>query len=735
MGLQDVKLKMEYRSPGDNMVTEFYIPLLRHATLYRRSVGFFSSTSLIDISKGIASLVKNGGHIQMIASPKLSDEDIEAIDKGYEKRDALVEKRLLAGLDEEYTDYFALERLNLLANLIADGRMDIHIALIEKGGNTGMYHEKLGIISDDDNNAVAFSGSMNESNTAIKVNYETTDVFRSWSDPDRVELKIDAFNKLWSDSDPNVRIIDFPSVPKKILEKYRRGAPNLNIDEEQYPQSYSLPSETVSLPVAERRSYGARCPEGLKLHTYQQEAIDKWAAEHYHGIYDMATGTGKTLTGLASIARLSKDLNDHLAVIIVCPYQHLVEQWVEDIVKFNIKPIIGYGASPQPKWKERLKKAVRDLTLREDKQFFCLICTNATFRKAYVQTAIDEVNKIGTPVLLVVDEAHNAGAVSFLKYLDDRFKYRLALSATMDRHMDETGTKGLYDFFGRACINYPLKQAIKDGHLTQYRYHVIPVSLTDEERMQYEVLTKEIGQNYIKSEKGYSLTERGKLLAIQRSRIVAAASEKMTALRQTIEPYRNDKNILIYCGAANVLAEDEDKSETAPSDVRQIDAVTRFLGLELKMRVAKFTSDEDIKQRESIKDRFQKGDLQAIVAIKCLDEGVNIPAIKTAFILASTTNPKEYIQRRGRVLRKFPGKEYAEIYDFVTLPRPLNDVNSLSKEELKADYTLVINEIRRMKEFSESSQNSIDSNAIIWQVQKSYDLTDKQIIDGIHIAS
>jgi len=717
------------------MVTEFYIPLLCNATLYQRSVGFFSSTSLIDISKGIASLVKNGGHIQMIASPKLSDEDMEAIDKGYAERNALVEKRLLEGLDEEYTDYFALERLNLLANLIADGRMDIHIALIEKGGNVGMYHEKLGIISDADKNAVVFCGSMNESDIAIKVNYETTDVFRSWYEPDRdrAQHKIDAFHNLWTGSEPNVTIMDFPSVPKKILEKYKRGKPNLNIDEEQFHQSYSIPTETVSLPVAEHKANVARCPEGLKLYPYQQGAIDKWAAEHYCGIYDMATGTGKTLTGLASIAKLSEDLNDHLAVIIVCPYQHLVEQWVDDIVKFNINPIIGYGTSPQPKWKERLKKAVRDLTLREDKQFFCFICTNATFRKSHVQTAIDEINKIGTPMLLVVDEAHNAGAASFLKYLDYRFKYRLALSATMDRHMDQAGTKGLYDFFGSVCINYPLKQAIRDGHLTQYRYHVIPVSLTDDERMQYEVLTKEIGQNYIKSDKGFSLTERGKLLAIQRSRIVAAASEKMTVLRQTIEPYRNDKNILIYCGAANVLAEDEDKSETEPADVRQIDAVTRILGLELNMRVAKFTSDEDIKQRESIKDRFQKGELQAIVAIKCLDEGVNIPAIKTAFILASTTNPKEYIQRRGRVLRKFPGKEYAEIYDFVTLPRPLFNVSSHTKDELKADYTLVINELRRMKEFSASSQNSIDSNAIIWRIQKAYALTDKQVRDGIHI--
>jgi len=727
MGLQDVKLKMEYRSPGDNMVTEFYIPLLRHATLYRRSVGFFSSTSLIDISKGIASLVKNGGHIQMIASPKLSDEDIEAIDKGYEKRDALVEKRLLEGLDEEYTDYFALERLNLLANLIADGRMDIHIALIEKGGNTGMYHEKLGIISDDDNNAVAFSGSMNESNTAIKVNYETTDVFRSWSDPDRVELKIDAFNKLWSDSDPNVRIIDFPSVPKKILEKYRRGAPNLNIDEEQFPDIEACPAEETvpsSEDSSEEPPEGARLPDGMELYDYQNRAIARWAEENYRGIYDMATGSGKTLTGLGSVARLSEDLKDRLAVIIVCPYQHLVDQWVEDIVKFNMNPIIAYSNSPQKDWFKRLKNAIMGQRLGTQK-FFCLICTNATFRGSRIQ---EQINKIKVPILLLIDEAHNAGAAGFIKYLDDRFAYRLALSATLDRHMDKKGTEALYNFFGSPCIHYSLEQAIKDGKLTPYKYHPVVVYLTDDELERYNQKTREISQCIIHDAGGTShLSEKGKLLAIQRSRIVAAAENKLTELRKKIQPYIHEKNILVYCGAANVLKEEEDESETADEDLKQIHAVTDILGNELGMSVAKFTAEEPADERRTIKEEFSSGRLQAIVAIKCLDEGMNIPGIRTAFILASSTNPKEYIQRRGRVLRRSPGKKYAELFDFITLPRSLGNTSGMTMEEQTGERTLAINEVRRIKEFSSAALNSMDANSLMWRIQDAYHLTEKDI--------
>ena len=231
----------------------------------------------------------------------------------------------------------------------------------------------------------------------------------------------------------------------------------------------------------------------------------------------------------------------------------------------------------------------------------------------------------------------------------------------------------------------------------------------------------------IKDKNGhFKLNKHGEMLALKRARIVAGASEKLDALREQMAPYIHDNNILVYCGATRV---NEDGSQSAfpdEGDLRQIEAVTRILGNELGMTVAQFTSRENIETRASIKEQFQRGDrLQAIVAIKCLDEGVNIPGIKIAFILASTTNPKEYIQRRGRVLRKAPNKPYAVLYDFVTLPRPLNSVSSLTSEQAQRDLSLVKNELLRIKEFGRLSQNPMDANNLIWAIQDTYHIVDE----------
>ena len=728
MGFKDYKVKSEYRSLIDNVVQDFYIPLLREAVSYKRAVGFFSSSSLVEISKGIAEMASEGGKIQLVASPYLSDEDIEAIKKGYEDRNRIIEKALLTQIAEEPTDYYSMERLNLLASLIADGIMDIQIAYTEDHGGIGMYHEKMGIIEDAVGDKIAFSGSNNESATAMSINYETMDVFRSWGDPsevERVRLKENAFYSIWHDTEPNIKVLEFPNITDALIEKYRRKSPNFNIDNDQFAKRILTYATRIGDMGRESQGpIGARVPENIKLRDYQEEAIAAWVGENYRGIFDMATGTGKTLTGLGAISKLSKDLDDVLAVIIVCPYQHLVEQWVEDIVRFNIKPIIGYSNSPQKDWKKRLARAVRDQKLRREKSFFCFVCTNATFANSTVQ---EEISKIQSPVLLVVDEAHNFGARSYARLLDERFTYRLALSATLDRHRDDEGTALLYDFFGKKCIEYSLDRAIEQDKLTQYKYFPIPVYLTDEELEKYEQKSYEMSKCLIKGKDGkYKLNKRGEILAMERARIVAGASQKLEALREYIAPYADDNNILVYCGATNVVDERADSSNTDEADIRQIEAVTRILGNEFQMEVAKFTSEENMEIRTTIKEQFQKGDrLQAIVAIKCLDEGVNIPGIRTAFILASTTNPKEYIQRRGRVLRKADNKPYAEIYDFVTLPRELDSVSGLTAEQAQRELSLVKNELARIKEFGRLSMNSMEANDLIWDIQEAYHITEE----------
>lgn len=726
----DLGIKAEYRSLIDNVVQDFYIPLLSEADSYKRAVGFFSSTALIEISKGVCSMAERGGKIQIVASPYLSDEDLAAIKNGYEERDKIIEGALFRSLSEEHTDYYSMQRLNLLASLIADGILDIRIAYTEDKNGIGMYHEKMGIIEDQEGNKIAFSGSMNESLTAMAVNYETIDVFCNWragSDSDRVALKSNAFYSIWNDSEPNIKVREFSTISDALIERYRKSPPNFEIDEEQFRRDKiyhrELQGASTGIPI------GARVPNDITLYPYQKEAISVWVGDNYRGIFDMATGTGKTYTGLAAISKLSEDLEDNLAVVIACPYQHLVEQWVEDIVRFNIKPIIGYSNSSQKDWKKRLSKAVLDQRIRKDKSFFCFICTNATFTNAYVQ---EQISKIKSPILLVVDEAHNFGARSYARLLDDRFTYRLALSATLERHRDEEGTEMLYNFFGKKCIEYTLERAIKEDKLTRYKYYPVLVYLNEDELTGYEQLSYEMSKCLIKDKNGrYKLNKRGEILALKRARIVAGAQEKLEALKEQVKPYAKDNNILVYCGATNVLDENADIYDIDESEIRQIEAVTKILGNEMGMEVARFTSQENIETRAMIKEQFQRGDrLQAIVAIKCLDEGVNIPGIRTAFILASTTNPKEYIQRRGRVLRKADNKDIAEIYDFVTLPRPLDTVSSLTAEQAQRDTTLVKNELERIKEFGRLSENSMVSNQLIWDIEEAYHLTENTAEGG-----
>lgn len=604
--------------------------------------------------------------------------------------------------------------------------MDIKIALVESNKNYGIYHEKMGIFYDDEGNKIAFSGSNNETYTGMDVNYEAFDVFCSWEnevDAKRADAKSEAFEKIWEGLDPKVLTYTVPEVKESILQKYMRSKVDYSMfNEEDFEpiDEMNLVEESTLDDVA----YGARVPDEVHLHRYQEEAIDMWQKKGFCGIFDMATGTGKTYTGLGAIARLSEFLEDKLAVFIVCPYQHLVEQWKEDIVRFKINPIVGYGAIPAKQWKTKLSDAVRNQKLKVRKrEFFCFVTTNATFSGDFVQ---EQIRKIKGNALLVVDEAHNFGADYLKGLLSDKFNYRLALSATLDRHGDPEGTQALYDYFGDKCIEYTLERAIEEGKLTKYKYYPIIVSLSEAEREVYEEYSRQISKCLMKGKNGkIKLSENGKRIALRRARLVAGAVNKIAALEEAITPYKNDKHLLVYCGATRVLDPEKESTEVDEDDLRQIDIVTDLLGNKLKMKVSQFTSNESVEERAILKKEFADGDtLQALIAIKCLDEGVNIPSIKTAFIMASTTNPKEYIQRRGRVLRLADGKEYAEIYDFITLPRPIDEVSSLTKEEMKRELTLVKNELCRTEEFARLAMNGVACSAILEDIRVAYDLQD-----------
>ena len=709
MSLRDIQIDSEYRTLSCDMANDFYIPMLGEAILYKRAVGFFSSSALAAISAGIYELYENGGKIQLIASPRLSSEDIEAINDGYQQREEIIKGALKREL-EDCTDFCQQNRLNLLATLIAKGILDIRIAVTIGKKCIGMYHEKMGLIEDIEGNIVAFSGSMNETDTAIHDNYEAIDVFCSWisTDNKRVERKNQAFLKMWDGLDENICVMKFPEIEKEFIEKYQMG----DID------AKSLKEGWAAYHV--KPTFGLVKPEWLNLYDYQQEAIKNWQANDYCGIFDMATGTGKTLTALGAVAELCKNVK-RLAVIIVCPYQHLVEQWVEDIRAFGANPIIGYSGSSYTNYKKELKNRIFNFNYKIT-DFFCFITTNASFMSKAIN---EEIRKLSHDTIFVVGEAHNCGAKNLQNTLQQDFTYRLALSATLERQGDEDGTNILRNFFGNKCIEYGLERAIAEKKLTPYYYYPVIVYLTDAELDKYQLYTSKIIQNIVKRKDKTIVTNLAKEFMLKRARLVAGASEKIEKLREMANDFKNEKNMLIYCGATNVQGYDN----CSDDDIRQIDYISRMLNFDFGMRTAQFTSREDSKERKRRLEEFQNGEIQALIAIKCLDEGVNVPAIKTAYILASTTNPKEYIQRRGRVLRLYPGKEAAYIYDFITLPRELTTVENTSSELAKSERALVVKEIRRMREFCHIALNPYETQMLIMDLRDIYNVTEENILE------
>ncbi len=721
MGYESLEILRSYKTNKNDVVKEFYLPILKESVLYKRAVGFFSSTALIELSKGISGLIKNGGKIKFIVSPLLSAEDIDAIQKGYDEKE-IIKNSLLREFKEPQNASEA-ERLNWLAYLIANGHLDIKVAFTPPNKATGMYHEKIGIIYDVYGNRIAFTGSMNETINAFHNNYESIQVFNSLTQEDyqRVVDIDNDFDSLWNGREDNIKVVEFPDVVKEKLISYKSDIPNLNLDKIEIEDSLEIIVPKAGVPFVP-----------VELHSYQKKAIDKWAKNGYCGIFDMATGTGKTYTGLGAAARLFKD-KQKAAIIIVCPYQHLVEQWVEDIEKFNMKPTIGYSASKQTNWKKRLQDDIEDFKLGIINTF-CFVTTNATFSSEFVQK---QLNRLGKDTLLMIDEAHNFGSPNLALCLNPKIEYRLALSATLDRHGDPEGTAILYNYFGEKSIEYDLARAIAEDKLTPYYYYPVSVCLEDDEFEKYKNLSYEIAKECHKDKNGkIKVTNRGERKMLERSRVIAGARAKLPKLKELIEEYKDDTHILVYCGATRIERFEEDASERDDEGERQIVAVSKMLGNELKMKVTHFTSNESAREREYIKDAFDKADpYQAIIAIKCLDEGVNIPSIKTAFILASTTNPKEYIQRRGRVLRKSPqtGKHFAVIYDFITLASPIEDVNPYNSS-YNCERTLAKRELIRMKEFGEISKNSRDADELMTLLKETYNITDSELeesFDGI----
>lgn len=691
------------------MLSGFYRPCLVQSVLYRRAVGYFTSSGLAYAAKGLANLVARGGKMRLIASPYLSDDDIDALERAKEKPDEVL-AQIVAGSLMDVEDLLVRDRLNALSWLAASGALEVKLALrVNQIGrySNSLYHEKIGIFSDEAGNHVAFTGSANETAGGLIENFESIKVFSSWDKSTNYVYEIsNDFDLLWENMTFGLKVLEFSKISRELLKRYQTSSrpdpeneifldpPTSHVKED--PEPAIQPAQNLNIK------------DDRTLRPYQKEAIQKWFDAGCRGIFEMATGSGKTLTALNAISRLAD--RGPLVVIIACPYVNLAEQWVRELQRAGIlRPIKAYGGLK--KWSETLQAGLTALQ-HGQRKFLPIVVVNCTFLSDSFQRLLCPER---VPHLLVADEMHNLGAENLRNRLNAGIQFRLGLSATPVRHMDDEGTQALADYFGKVVFTYDLAQAIKDRNLCDYYYHPVLVKLSEEESIEYHKLSSQIGQLMGRRENNGPLSQPLKVLLLRRARLIASAKGKIPALSKVISDLQAGNcpvsKALFYCGDGQVDDPDDDDGI-----VRQVDAVIKFLGLEAGLKVARFSHSESIKEREGLLADVKSDHLHGLVAIRCLDEGIDMPDIRMGFILASSTNPRQFIQRRGRLLRKVDGKT-AEIWDFiVTPPTDLDDDN------FNLERSMLSRELKRVQEFCQTAINAKSAEHVLLDLKRRYNL-------------
>lgn len=647
--LTSLFLKQAYHKPEDDIAHSFYLPCLSCSTSYDRAVGFFSSAIYVLAWPSLKSFVTNGGKIRMICSPMLAANDVDAIREGYSARIESEEAELIkAEFRRLLTTPGIVKPAKVLAALVALEIIDFRIAWVgdTAGGQIKrLFHDKLGIFKDDAANIVVFKGSMNETWPGLSLdgNLESIDVFVSWAgerERSRVEDEQQYFDKLWDGTYPGVKTVSLPEIARNdIITAADTEHWQEMIDE------ICVEIEATSIWSPEKRP-GGRVPL-----PHQVAALEAWRARGRRGILEHATGSGKTFTALCAI---KESLECGEIPLVLVPSDLLLKQWTKELKStfddLGLRLLICGGGHSN--WREDGGVRAWTRPLEAGQAYRAVLST--------IQTASTPqfiaLCRDGEHIFLIADEVHRLGAFQTRRVLDLKSGPRLGLSATPDRAGDPVGTDIVLTYFqGIVPPPFTIYDAINAGTLTPYVYYVHRINLTIDEQNQWNKLTKEIKQLYAitKSQKniGSEMDQRIKLLLIRRAHIVKSASSKISSAVSIISTsYKRGQHWIVYCDDQVQLAQVRDAIRTnGCNDV--LEYHTAMAG-----------------------DPSRTLDLFAthggvMVSIKCLDEGIDIPAVSHALILASSQNPREYIQRRGRVLRKYPGKRMAYIHDVLVTPQ------------------------------------------------------------------
>lgn len=681
MNFKDIDIGISYKSVGEDSFSQILNPLLKYTKIYKRSVGFFSSSALDFIGDGVLALAKNGGRIRLATCPRLSDIDIKAINEGYNARDKyneLVKKDVIDALHE-----ISDENAKILYLLVKEGILDVKIVL--KDG--GIYHDKLALLEDFSGNTIACVGSNNESEPGYHSNYEKVRVYKSWTDLEgRIQDETNEFESIWNDENEELEVFDFTKAfESELIEKVKHEG------------NYK------------------KATHKYEMRSYQIEAKENWINNGHKGFFIMATGTGKTVTSLFAIKEFVNE--NHILTVIAVPYKHLVAQWYEDAKEFfpDTAVIMVHGEITDAE--TRIYSHYLQ-SLKEYKPIIVITTMKSFFLPKYVNL----YKKIQYEKLLIVDEAHNFFN-SISEELDKAYPYKLGLSATPVFGKDESKTTKLLTWFGGIVEDFPIEKAI-GKYLVNYEYHPIFVQATEKDEKNFNYYTKMMLSAFdaktgtIIDEDKFTIAYRGRLKAI------SMAENKMANIGNIFKQIKDTSHTIVYCSDGRMLYSDAKNPNL--EEIRHLEVILKMInnaliGENSNLKASKFTASENMETRLALIDDFNKERINYLVAIRCLDEGINIPSITSALILSSNDNYREFVQRRGRILRLYEDpvtkqkKEVAHIYDVIVLP----SVESTGFIEI---------ELRRFYEYSRLALNKVDLEKQLNELLSEYGLTIDSIL-------
>ena len=660
------ELKTEYSSDQDDLAREFYDPCFRNANSYDRITGFFSSTIFYLLHEAMATFVlDNEGTIRLLCSPRISQRDIDGVLFGYEARsDKELTEALQLELREMLSSELYSDSATLLAKLIAVGQLEIRFALVSSESEVPtkrMFHDKVGLFGDGDTK-VGFRGSANETFYGISPygNVESIDVFPAWEggrDEQRVHNAELRFEELWSGRTDGVSVVQLPSDFREQLEIVA--------------ESSDLEDLLRKIAAKEPTTFRPDQLGDVVLREHQRRAIRAWAAAGHRGIFSHATGSGKTITGLFA-AQLA--IANGMVPVVFVPSTLLLEQWSSQIADLLGARTLRVGGG-HARWRAQgtLRAAVEAASAR--RPYVIVAVLNSASTTAFRS----QVAPFTSRLFPIFDEVHRVGSDEFgqlLNWLD--CPWRLGLSATPERVNDPIGSRRMLEYFGGIVDTYTLKDALDDGVLTPYLYQPTWVELQDQERERWDELTDQIRRlAAIASSPNSSdnARERLRMKLIERARIAKSAANKIPkAVKLIRETFRADsgQKWLIYCDAQAQLV--------AVRDALAFHGISTW----------EYHSGMQGDKEATLKLFDLNGGI--IVAIKCLDEGVDIPSASHALVLASSRNPREFIQRRGRILRRSPAKSTATLMDVLVLPETV--------ETSDPTWGLTMGELARARQFA-----------------------------------